>query len=510
MKLQDLFVPLAMAFLVTWGMQYFFITRHLPQETAQTVRSGQSFQVPTHEQLLKALNTEVDFSDQQLEIKPEFKEITTPLGHYKLSTAGAVFSTMSFEHKVNAHSEQLQTLDVQPSQHEAGAFLVAVDTATPYAYTLDSINNSGGALQLIYNGNNQDCVIQKQFIVHEDTNKIDLIITIDPRAGKTITPRIFIPAPVMQGADAKTISGFVLTEQDSIKRYKPAELEHTAWATPAIIGTEDRYFIHALVADQDHFVGRAYYKVGGDTRTLILEGPAISQKQTFKLSFYCGPKRLENMQAVDYRLTETLDYGWVAPFSRVLLFLLKYIYSYVHNFGWAIILLTLLLRLIMLPFTSNTEQAGLKRAEYNRKVQYIEQKYRHDKEKLAQEKMDLMRKHGMPDAMGCLPNLLYLPVIIAFNRVLNNSIDLYHAPFGWIHDLSARDPYYILPVCIGLGLLLQAGDSNDPRQRVAMFIMSLFIIGVTAQISAGLALFFAVSSLAAVGQSYLVKFFKRR
>ncbi len=138
----------------------------------------------------------------------------------------------------------------------------------------------------------------------------------------------------------------------------------------------------------------------------------------------------------------------------------------------------------------------------------MEQKYKDNPEQLRHEKAELVRKHGIFD-VGCLSMFAQLPLLLGLNRALSTSIELYKAPFfGWIKDLSAIDPWYILPMTVGLGLLMHSGRAGDPRQRLVTVFMALVITGLMSNFAAGLVLFIAVSTWSSIVQSRLQKAFK--
>jgi YidC/Oxa1 family membrane protein insertase len=226
-----------------------------------------------------------------------------------------------------------------------------------------------------------------------------------------------------------------------------------------------------------------------------------------------GPKEAAAMSAVDFRLEDTLEYaGFFAPISKFLLYVLKILYGYVKNFGFAIILLTILVKLFLFPFTYGAEDSMKKRLEFDKKLRYLQQKYKDQPEILAHERTELIKKHGMPGLSGCLPLLLQLPIFIALSRVLSSAIELYNAPFiGWIQDLSAKDPYYILPLITALAMIAQSlvMPSGDAKQRISTFVMALIIGAVTANLAAGLALYICTFTILGFVQTQVVRVFKR-
>jgi len=194
----------------------------------------------------------------------------------------------------------------------------------------------------------------------------------------------------------------------------------------------------------------------------------------------------------------------LSPISHPILSFLNYLQEKVGNYGWAIILLTLLLKLLLLPFTLYTEKSMRKGVEMQKKMDYLQKKYKNDPEKLEQERLELIKKHGVPGVAGCLPLLLTLPVFIALNSVLANAIELYGASFLWITNLYAVDPYYILPMLTGLVMLATPAD-KDPKKNVMRYAMALLMATITSYWSAGLVLFILMNSATASLQANLQK-----
>jgi len=212
------------------------------------------------------------------------------------------------------------------------------------------------------------------------------------------------------------------------------------------------------------------------------------------------------MSAVDERLAKVVDYaGIFSGISRFMLWVLKWLFTYLHNYGLAILVLTFLVRLVLLPFTMNSEDSLKKRAEFDKKLKYIQQKYKDDSARLAEERAELIKKHGMPGLGGCLPLLLQIPIFMALARVLGSTIELYKAPFaGWIHDLSAPDPLYILPVMVAASMIAQA-FFVDEKQRFTMLISALIFGAVAVNFASGLTLYILASTLLGFAQTFIVR-----
>lgn len=517
MNIKDLVISLGLALLTVWGVQYFFFNKGIGSSSSDG--QAQSFVVPAVKQEFKPLNVEVDFLDTEDNISVEYSEVATHWGRVTFSTGGG--GVVSLLHNlVNGRDEVISSFDLPESDRSEVAFLLALDQQTPYYYKLVKRQDRENSTILTYQARTQAGTFKKQFTVYQDLNKIDLALTIEPANG-AIEPRIFFPGPLLysqsddkRGISSKEeeISAIILGSKDSFEKITRDKLDNLrGWYNPHLFGADNRYFVHALVTDPNNFAQRAYYRfVGKDGLGAIVEGQRITSPTTWHMSFYVGPKEISAMSAVDPRLEATFNYWW--PFSviaNVLLKILNWLYYYLGNYGFAIVVLTLLIRLILFPMTYRGE-ADMKRSmEMRKKIAYLKQKYKNDPQRLAQEQAELIKKYGMPGMGGCLPVILIqLPLFFVLSRVLANAVEMYHAPMLWINDLSAPDPFYVLPMIVCIAMLLQAVLARDATQRISGIIMALVFGAVTANFAAGLALYIAVSVLLAVGQTALVKRFR--
>lgn len=520
MNFKEFVLPLSLALLTTWGVHHFFFSAPGDQD-AQEVKSGQGFIAPKTKQELKPLNTEIDFLDDNRQKVAERSEVETPEARLVFSTDGASLEALEFKHVANCLACPIQTITApNDQQKENRCFLVAFGQKTPFYYDLVERKDEQDLVRLTYQAPFDGGTVTKKFTVYKNNFRIDLELMVDVKQGmNAIEPRIFWPSPdVAALAGLDTVSAVISNEKGSIEKIARASLTAgQGWFAPTLFGSDDRYFIHAMVKDTNGFVQRAYFKPGEKSKiTSIIEGSLAASKDAsniWKISFYMGPKEGAAMAAVDPRLEDTLEYaGFFSPISKFLLYILKLLYSFVHNFGFAIILLTVLVKLVLLPFTYGAEDGMQKRVEFDKKLRYLQQKYKDQPEILALERAELIKKHGMPGLSGCLPLLLQLPIFIALSRVLSSAIELYNAPFiGWIHDLSAKDPYYILPLITAVSMLFQSmlTPNSDPKQKVSTIVMALVIGAVTANLAAGLSLYICMFTILGVVQTQALKAFKK-
>jgi len=510
MKFKEILYTALFIMIGTWIVQALIIKNQPEAAEVEQVKPGQSFVAPKKEQLVRPLMTEVDFLDSDLSCVVQGVQVDTARAGIQFSTCGAIISR--FESKrLPTREEPLTIIESDPAnERERGAFLVAFHEKTPYNYTLISDTKKDGVYTTVFKAETDFCFIQKEFRFYDDSCKIDLILTLEPRNHQEVQARLFVPSPFIRSDATDIVHGIVFNEQNVLEKRNFDAVDGRLWVMPTLFGSEDRYYINALVADPENFVQRAYYKPQGAKQlTAILEGPVVQQKTTWKLSFYCGPKQIKEIARVDSRLEATLDYGWLGPIAKFAMRFLNFIYGYIASYGWAIIILTLLIKLLLIPFTYRAEKSAKKAAELKRKLQYLDQKYKDDPDMLAREKADLIRKSGMSDMLGCLPMFAQIPILLGLNRALSTSVELYKASFLWMKDLSAIDPLYILPALLGVGMFIQTGMApGDLRQRLVTILMSLVVAGVTANLAAGLVLFLCVSTWLSIAQSRIQKSLK--
>ena len=494
-------LPFVLAVATVGAIQYFFFGKKDGHYMYQ-------FSAPQSAVECEPLSKDINFVVPAKSGSPVVTPIETSWAQLEFTTQGATLSRLEFKRQMPG--EQPITTIFPPEQRERSdrAFLVAFSDETPFGYRLNDVKDDGNVITVTYGATCDTATIYKTFTIYKDIHKLDLKITIDPHHGKKVGLRLFYPAPIMpELKDHDQIAGDIIYGADTFKKiYRDSITPDAYWVTPALFGAENKYFVHSFVADADHFAQRAYYKlVGKQGLFAIVEGPVVTEKQSWTMSFYLGPKESSAMGQVDERLNQLLDYSGIwAPISRVLLSVLNWINDYVHNYGIAIILLTLLIKILLLPFSLRAERGLRGRTHMQKQLQYIQQKYKDDPEGRTQAQTEFMRQHGLGLA-GCFPLLLQIPIFFGLSRVLSSAIELYNAPFLWMTDLSARDPYYILPILVMLGMLGSAFTATDAKQRFPIIAMAFAFGAISASMSAGLVLYIALSTFLNVTQNSFFK-----
>jgi YidC/Oxa1 family membrane protein insertase len=230
---------------------------------------------------------------------------------------------------------------------------------------------------------------------------------------------------------------------------------------------------------------------------------------------YLGPKQPEALAAFGTAFTQVQDFGFFGSVAKFLFWVLRAIHGAVGNWGWAILIFTLILRFALWPLNTKmvVSQLRMKDLEPHQKaIQAKYEKFGNDMAKKAEmqrELMDFYKKNGHNPMGGCLPMLLQMPVFLALWSMLTNVFELRHAPFAlWIRDLSAKDPFYVLPVLLGASMVAQsalAPPMGDPQQRkMMMVLMPVMMVFFFAQSPAGLSLYYLMFNLIGLFQTWWV------
>jgi YidC/Oxa1 family membrane protein insertase len=236
-----------------------------------------------------------------------------------------------------------------------------------------------------------------------------------------------------------------------------------------------------------------------------------------QIQFFAGPKDFDVLAAIGPDVTRAINFGTFAVIVVPLLKSLKWVNSYVGNYGWAIIILTVIINIIIFPLRHKSVVSMRKMQEIQPEVKAIQDRYAKlkatdpAKQKMNQELMSLYKERGVNPASGCVPILLTFPLIFAFYALLSTAIELRGAPFlGWIHDLSAHDPYYVTPVLMGASQLWQQwmmpAAGVDPAQQKMMMFMPIMFTFMFLWAPSGLAIYWLVSNIWQIGQQYLTNY----
>ena len=285
--------------------------------------------------------------------------------------------------------------------------------------------------------------------------------------------------------------------------------------TFSFVGVDDHYFISAALPDDETVTVRyaAHTRGSSDTpQTLVAYDLTFAAPPT-AIRFFIGPKDFDVLGGIEPDFVRAVHFGFfswlVVPLHRSL----KWVHSYVHNYGWAIIILTIMINTAIFPLRHKSVVSMRKMQAIQPEMKAIQDRYKNlkttdpDKQKMNQELMNLYRERGVNPASGCLPMLLTMPVLFAFYSLLSVAIEIRGAPFVlWIQDLSQHDPMYVTPLLMGATMVAQqkmTPSTADATQQKVMMIMPVVFTFMFLWAPSGLVLYWFVSNLWGVGQQVI-------
>lgn len=311
--------------------------------------------------------------------------------------------------------------------------------------------------------------------------------------------------------------GIVSTPEKTYEKHSFDDLKKTPvneTVTGGWVAMIQHYFVGALIpasqSEKNSFyslaVGNNRYVLGLSGAQLATVAPGASN--TFQSKLYVGPKLQDHMAEVAPHLELTVDYGKLTIIAEPLFWALKHLHALLGNWGWSIIVLTLLLKAAFYKLSETSYRSMANMRKLGPKLQALKERYGDDKQKLNQAMMEMYRKEKINPLGGCLPILVQIPVFIALYWMLLESVELRQAPFmGWIHDLSTKDPYYVLPLIMGVSMFVQQKLSPappDPVQAKVMMAMPLIFTFMFLWFPSGLVLYWVVNNCVSILQQWVI------
>jgi YidC/Oxa1 family membrane protein insertase len=289
-------------------------------------------------------------------------------------------------------------------------------------------------------------------------------------------------------------------------------------------GIEDRYFVAAFLPPSDALqtpletrYWRSFHPVqveGKEQAEPIAEVATATSNQPEGMRVYVGPKDYDDLKAMKPQLNSLVQFGWMEFIADPLFHALKWVHKYVPNWGWAVVILTLVINMVLFPLRISSYKTTLKMQRVAPEIKQIQDKYKKyklndpRKAEMNKEVMAVYQREGVNPVGGCVPMLLQMPIWFGLNSALRGTIELRHAPWFWIHDLASKDPFYILPIAMGVSMYLVSKmtpvTTTDAQQAQMMKIMPIMMSGmfVVFPFSSGLALYILTSSLVGILQQW--------
>jgi YidC/Oxa1 family membrane protein insertase len=313
-----------------------------------------------------------------------------------------------------------------------------------------------------------------------------------------------------------TITGNgVVQRNDDLKIIRREKAENlVSWDSVQFVGIEDNYFLLALRPEKASaaLLRATDFGAGKDKRRELYAGINAAPDGIVAGSAFFGPKETQLLDR--YGFERTLQYGTFGIIARFFLIVLNWINKYTHNYGWAIIVLTILIKVVLYPLQHKWMMSMKKLQKVQPKMEAIKARYRKHKtdpeqrQKMNQDMMKLYQQEGINPAGGCLPMVIQFPIFVGFYNLLSHAIELRGAPFIlWIHDLSAKDPTYVLPILMTVAMFVQqfiTPTTADPAQRRMFLIMPIVFGWIFKEFPSGLVLYWLVQNILTIVQQLIM------
>jgi len=342
---------------------------------------------------------------------------------------------------------------------------------------------------------------------------VDVEDRIEKGAGLKMFHQVVERHPNKKSSTFYEHNGPVALLEDKLKEVTYEDLDEAGTIRTSAVGgwtgIMNRYFISAVIANQDQ---EYPYYFKGDGRAYqagaIDDGRVEGDAAVFRSRLYIGPKSIPLLETLNLGLERCVDFGWFAFIAKPLHELLLWFYQYIPNYGLCIILLVLLIKLLFFWPTQKSYQSMAGMRKIQPEMNRLKELYGDDRQKMGQEMMALYKKHKVNPMGGCLPIIIQIPVFFALYKVLLMSIEMRQAPFfGWIQDLSAQDPYFVLPVLMGISMFIQQRLNPQPPDPIQAKIMQFLPIMFTFMFlffPAGLVLYWVVNNVLSIIQQRVV------
>jgi YidC/Oxa1 family membrane protein insertase len=552
MEQARLLIAIVLSALIFLLWQLFFVDKDAQQQSAKKTQQPTVKEEPIKEAKPYLNQQEAATADKTIDTDtegsmsgriPRSITVDTPLYQARLSEMGGGINSFILKkyRQTVAGDSPLQELLPQEASIEtvllgfAGKSLPGLDnavfSASPGADTLD-IQDSAQEITFVWKSE-AGVVVEKTYKFSSDSYLIELDVTIKNGSDRSIQDKLFVTIKGPTPADTR-MYGFegpsaLINEKLEEINIDDIEEKNTYTGKVKWVAVQDRYFMMSVIPDQAEEETSMRLYLNEDILQAQYLNPASDirpgTQYTYQYSLFFGPKSMDVLKKAGHDLATALNFGWFTVLAKPCVWLMNRLYSVIPNYGIAIIILTILIKIVLWPLGSKSYKSMSEMKKIQPLMKEIREKYKNDKKKMNEEVMSLYRTYKINPLGGCLPMVVQLPVFFALYRMLYQAIELRHAPFFlWIDDLSAPDrlfhfsfsipfmepPYGIpvLTIIMGGTMLLQQKMSppmGDPTQAKMMMFMPLIFTVIFINFSSGLVLYWLVNNILSISQQYYIQ-----
>jgi len=472
------------------------------QQQVQQVTNKTSTQVP---QVSTTQTAKPSISNAPITITKSIATVKSDRFIYSIDDIGRIAQVKLLEKKYQYEGKELELFNpnwVKPLEIRfADSKLNSEALKTPYSTSVSNINLDSDGKILVLTQKLSSTTVTKTIKFYRDghydldiklSNFQPYFITTGQRPDADHTRYM-----VVSGAMVRNSNGTTTIIEDGDAEGSPS------FPNAKFTASFDRYYT-SILYNFENLINVSYITTPEENALIFVEG-----KESMQLHGYIGPKEYNILQSIHPELTEAIEYGWFTFISKPLFAVLHWLDNHIGNWGWSIIILTLLIKLILFPLSYKGMMSMQKLKDLAPKMKEIKERYKDDSQKMNMKMMELYKKHGANPMGGCLPMLLQIPVFFALYRVFLNAVELQGAPWAlWIQDLSLQDPYFVLPVLMGASMWFQQkitpNTMTDPMQQKIFqwlpVVMTMFFL----TFPAGLVLYWLVNNVFTIAQQYVI------
>ncbi|TKS58119.1 MAG: hypothetical protein EWM72_03233 [Nitrospira sp.] len=461
-------------------------------------------------------------------IAAETVEVDTNLYRAKFTTRGAVMTSWELKRYRGSLDEQPAVQLVRQGGKFPGPLAVITDDTVlanelgeglykvEKDFTTLEQAHPDGHVTFYYENAEKGVRLEKRLTFHADSYVVDIAVKergLDGSVNVVLGTNFGI---VEWGDGFIGLIGPASLVDGKVEKETP-DFESERKGTVQWAALQDKYFLSVLIPKQSSSV--LVKKEGDKLVSTGVRMPVISSGTTLGLQLYAGPKEYDTLRSLQIGLEDTIDFGWfifgswgaVKAVAKPIFYVLRFINDYTHNYGLTIIVLTLAIKMLFVPLQYKSYKSMKQMQVIQPKVSAIQEKFKDDRDRLNKELIKLYRDHKANPVGGCLPMVLQMPVFVALFNILYMTIDLRQAPLGlWITDLSVQDPYYVLPVVMGVTMMIQqkiTPTTMDPTQAKIMMMLPAFMTFLFINFPAGLVLYWLTNNTLTIGQQIVTERF---
>ncbi|TAN63306.1 membrane protein insertase YidC [bacterium] len=519
-------LSIAVILLYPYALKKFYPAKELPAQNEQKAEIAQATapqaeKTPTTS--VKPINNAVPQTKQTAKtVKEELTIVETPLYKAIFTNAGAGIKKWEIKKYKETQATDSKSIAISAVTGAEASFKTLLSSKNQAEDIIFQPSKSaiiitkGQTAELVYTATNNGMAIEKHYTFKPDSYTVGVETRVKNITNAPVTSElstVLSASLATAGVDSANYhSGPIIQTKEKLLRQESKEPQISGNGKLKWLGLENKYFIEAYIPKKDTDINWSSEIPFADAaRAKVREQLTLGPNETASVAFdaFMGPKEYDLLISLKTGLEESIEFGWFSFLAKPLLVVLNFFQRYLNNYGIAIVLITVIIKVIFYPLSTYSMKSMKEMQKIQPQMAALKEKYKNDKEKQNREMMDLYKRHKINPLSGCLPMVLQIPVFIALYEVLYVAIELRHTPlFLWITDLSAKDPYYVTPVIMGVTMFIQqkmTPTTIDPTQAKMMLLMPVIFTFMFLSFPSGLVIYWLINNVLSIAQQYYIQ-----